>query len=261
MERSNRERYLFHANAVALGGQITSPFNVVIEAQGSAVLPITGGYASARVEDFRYRDLVSFRSASSTVSGSVTGDKDNLVAHSLATVTVEGLNVANVVTADLVVARLVSTLGEEVISIGSYFVNLRIAGVPFELDRQGGEAHHTTRGDVRKAQSAGPQDDRTGAKDATAKVGDAVRRERPVLTCLFDLPDNEFNARGKRTLPRGCRRVDDCGIRVPGFGTVFVAEHYVTSYSHRLTMLRIEMGCPVDGTIVINHVDKNGSPQ
>src|SRR5262249_6142280 len=122
--------FFFHGAALALGGQITRPFSELIENQAATSLPTVGGYGAARVEKFRYRDLISIERAVSVVTGS---SRDG-VHDALAMVTIEGLNVMNIVTADKVVARLTSTHGGggevSLLPIGSYFENLRIAGVP-----------------------------------------------------------------------------------------------------------------------------------
>jgi hypothetical protein len=253
------KRFLHHANAVALGGRILRPFHEVIDSQASAVLPITGGHGSARVENFRFRDIASFKAAYSTVIGNETGEGDGEVHHGLATVTVEGLNVGNgVVTADAVVARLTSrheeSLGRppRMRPVGSYFVNLRIAGELVELKPRDDVFRTRELDDVKSACD----------KRAAQPVGQGSSyRARPyVLTSLFDLPD----------APCGCNKADRdpqdpqddvCwGIKVPGFGTVYIGEFFATEFSRRLSMLRIEMGSPVKGTVTTNIVEGNGSP-
>src|SRR6266571_2362466 len=62
-------RFLFHGHAIAAAGKITSPFQDIIPAQAASALPIDGGYGSARVENFRYKEIFSFASAYSEVAG------------------------------------------------------------------------------------------------------------------------------------------------------------------------------------------------
>jgi len=256
------QRFLFQANAVALGGSITRPYQEVIETQASSCLPITGGTGRARVENFRHRDLVSFTSAHSSVTGDERKEGGRAVRRTLTTVTVEGLNVSNVVTADAVVARLVSDqTGSQssmsLLPIGSYFVNLRIAGVPVQtsardvLCRTGRpsllrDASKQKAGDVPGHLSVFSEwkDPGLGEESSSAEY-----TEQRVLTYLFDLGD----------LPPGCELRKDGGISVPGFGAVFVGEFFVTQFSRQLTMLRIEMGSPVGGTLLAAHVGGNGS--
>jgi hypothetical protein len=38
-------------------------------------------------------------------------------------------------------------------------------------------------------------------------------------------------------------------ITIPNFGSIFLAELFVTHGAYDLTMLRLELGCPVSGTV------------
>lgn len=255
MQTPSDRRYLFTADAVALGGTITHPFCDVIESQASAVLPITGGYGTARVGKFHFRDLVSFDSATSTVSGSELEEHGNSILHTLSTVVVEGLNVANVVTADAVVARLVSrfdrqTRRHEIHPIGSNFVNLRIAGTRIDPPH-------------RKSSFASSEilpRSSMGADDASGRdPGLAATRGQRALSYLFDVHADRQRPDHGDKLPPGCGERGEGGIRVPGFGTIFLGEYIESRESARLSMLRIEMGCPVKGTVTTNFVRGGGS--
>ena len=255
METPSDSRYLFTADAVALGGMITHPFSDVIESQASAVLPNSGGYGTAKVGKFYFRDLVSFESASSTVSGSELERDGNTILHTLSTVVVEGLNVANVVTADAVVARVVSrfdrqTRRHEVHPVGSNFVNLRIAGTRIDPPHRKGsfassEVLHRTSSDASAASARDP--------------GLAAARGQRVMSYLFDVHGDHQRPDQGDKLPPGCGQRGEGGIRVPGFGTIFLGEYIESRDSAQLSMLRIEMGCPVRGTVTTNFVRGGGS--
>lgn len=253
METPSDRRYLFSADAVALGGRIDHPFCDVIESQASAVVPIAGGYGTARVGKFHFRDLVSFDSATSTVSGSELEEHGTSILQTLSTVVVEGLNVANVVTADAVVARLVSsydrqTRKREIHPIGSHFVNLRIAGTRIDPP-------HRKSSFASSETQPGP-----AAVDPSVRdPGVAAAREQRTLSYLFDVHVDHKRPEHDGKLPPGCGNRGDGGIRVPGFGTVFLGEYIATRESARLSMLRIEMGCPVKGTVTTNIVRGGGS--
>lgn len=252
METPSETRYLFTADAVAIGGYITHPFCDVIESQASAVLPNSGGYGTAKVGKFQFRDLISFDSATSTVSGSELEQRGSTILHTLSTVVVEGLNVANVVTADAIVARVVSrfdreTRRHEVHPIGSTFVNLRIAGTRIEPTPRKGSF----------ASSEVPH--RASAEVSARDPGPAAARGQRAPSCLFDVHGDLEGPDQEAKIPPGCDRRGDAGIRVPGFGTIFLGEYIESRDGAQLSMLRIEMGCPVRGTVSTNFVRGGGS--
>jgi len=131
------DRFLFHGSAIALQGHIRAPFDEIIPIQAASALPPSGGYGSARVDNYRFREILSCTAAYSQVAGSksATGSFD-----AVATVTLENFNLLNVVTADRIVARIASKHPDDpevepsVILLGSYFENLRIAGYPVVID-------------------------------------------------------------------------------------------------------------------------------
>ena len=97
--------HVYSAYGHALSGRISRPLDHIIEVQAGMSLPSIGGIGNARVEDFRFRDYVSFKTAYTHVAGSI-GDGE--VHTTLVTSTIENLNVLDVVTADRVVTRLAS---------------------------------------------------------------------------------------------------------------------------------------------------------
>ncbi len=269
MSHKPRERtFWFRGNAVAFGGRITSPVCECLDAQGASVLPPTGGFASATAGPFDHRGIVSFERASSTVSGR-TAEHDGVATHdTLVTAVVEGLNVLDMVTADRVVARMTSTHSEEenepqMLPFGSYFENLRIGGHPIELRPYPDLVHHGRYTDVASTCSDRFLDGQ-GRPVSLGKASELrmekwspgapspVFEDRLLLAPLFDAGNRNGYA------PPGCEMRGANGIHVPGFGTVYFGEYLISRFSRRLTMLRIELGCPVEGTIVAASGDGNG---
>jgi hypothetical protein len=259
------QRFLYHGSAVGVGGFITRPFSEIIPPQAGAVLPITGGHSSVRVENFRYRDLISFDAAYSTVSGDESVHDGTKAFNSLVTVTIEGLNIRQVVTARKVVARLVSrqSNGRQELPIhpvGSYFEDLRVAGVavqPVAHDVLFACQTLTQLADECPKQKRHPVDAfgqplslRKPAPRAQAQAGaPGSFEEQVILTSLYQRPD---------ALPAGCTAVGPWGIGVPGFGTVYLGELLITTGSRRLTMIRVKMGSPEEGEVAAGDVGGNG---
>lgn len=265
-------RFLYHASALALGGQIRRPWDEPLESQAATVLPTEGGAGRAEVRDFEYRGLISLRRATSTVMGNESRRDGRRVFNTLATTVLEGLDIAGIVTAERIVARLVSEKvegGDEIPiqPVGSYFEGLRIAGTPVDpkpwnpvYDSASLEALHS-------AQRGGPVDaegnelrlppDLSPRKPAGGGAPSHFE-DHQIVTSLFQRPS---------VLPAGCRtdakleegQIPPWAIHVPGFGTVYLGELLISRYSRRLNMLRIEMGSPVEGSLVGGGTEGNGS--
>src|SRR5262249_8601519 len=106
MLKQPERRFLYKAHAVALAASFTKPQTEFLEAQAACSLPVTGGLSSSRVENFRFRDIVSFRAAQSHASG--TYNPQTGAYNTLVTSEIEGFSIMGVVTADRIVARLAS---------------------------------------------------------------------------------------------------------------------------------------------------------
>ncbi|MGH9714355.1 MAG: choice-of-anchor P family protein [Candidatus Acidiferrales bacterium] len=252
-KESVQKTFLYNAHGHALSGHIRRPIDHVIEVQACSSLPTTGGYGGSRVDNFQLPRLVSFKSGQSVVSGTQNpgdGSYTTLVA-----ATIEGLNILDVVTADRVVARLSSiyTLkGDEpsIITIGSEFENLRIAGHPVqvELDHEFFLKADTFAKITKElASDAGF---RKIAEDPF-HTGHSQKLPKPPGAVICSLVKN---------LPT-CPGVTHKGnvYVIPQFGKVFVAE-VITQHAQRtLTMLRLELGSPVSGTLVAAQIVGNGT--
>ena len=265
-------RFLYNGSAFAFGGQIRRPYDEVVETQAATVLPAVGGYGRARVEDFQFRDLVSFRSAHSVVTGNESTVDGRRVFNTLVTVTLEDLNISDLITADRVVARLVSEKpeGEDELPInpvGSYISNLRIAGTRIQSPRlrrlfDKKTLHALSEG----REGASPVDTSghalkmppLGRRKPAHKGAPGSFDEHEILTSIFDRP---------KSLPPGCQAEVDShgepvppwGLHIPGFGTVYLGEFLITRYSRRLTMIRVKMGSPVEGDMEFGNTQGNGS--
>src|SRR5438874_10025479 len=51
----------YHACAHGFSARFTRPFEYQIDAQAASALPIIGGHGQARVENFQFREFLSFR--------------------------------------------------------------------------------------------------------------------------------------------------------------------------------------------------------
>jgi len=227
--------FFYHANAVALGGVIFRPTPEIIEAQAQASLPITGGYGASRVGPFHHREFVSFESAHSFVSGSQSEDRTHF--NSLATTVTEGFSMLRVLTARRIVARVSSMHLDnpdsepEITVVGSHFEGLQIAGFPVEFDTVGAFDCHNS---FEELQHKLRVPERRGYI-----VGSLISNVR------CQAPGVESD--GKHTLS------------LKQFGLIHIGEVLVTRQSRRVTMLRLEMGCPLESNCSANIAEGDGN--
>src|SRR5207249_10087033 len=99
----------YHACAHGFSARFTRPFEYQIDAQAASALPIIGGHGQARVENFQFREFLSFRKAYTHVSGACEKKPDGTVSHNTLVISaIEGLNILDILTADRIVARMYS---------------------------------------------------------------------------------------------------------------------------------------------------------
>jgi hypothetical protein len=193
-------------------------------------LPVTGGLASSRVEGIRFREIVNIRSAHTDLVGNFNPESGAY--STLATAVVEGLDILGVVTADRIVARLASRylLGDEepyILTRGSHFENLRVAGklIDFEPD-------HQLQGEWGTYEEALPPCRERG--ESVVIAGDTISTSIGAIANTKN-PSNQ--------------------IDIPDFGSVHLGEIFIKRGERHLTMLRIELGCAYEGRVACNDVE------
>lgn len=268
------ERFRYHASTTGFSGRITLPFDEIIPAQASLALPDSGGFGTAAVDHFRFHGILSFESAQALVAGSFSPRDRSFDA--VATVTITGLNILNMVTADRVVARIASShpedpgLGHSITPLGSYFDNLRIAGHRVEIDL----ATDT----FSKFDNAGKvcdayRDNQDGFRDEFDRLTLAGRTDVPshlhkYFSRLRKPASPPIAESGGLTslslvreiggLPRGLRPVGHV-IHVPGFGIIRLAEFMISGTERTITMLQVDLGSTPSGSGSGGTASGNGS--
>src|SRR5215813_979262 len=137
MSPKSARTFHYHACAHAFSAHFNRPFHHQIDIQAQSALPVIGGHGHARIENFEFRDFISFKKGYSHVSGGLQPDDDSN--NTLATAVLEELNMFDVLTVDRVVSRLYSKhpqgAGEGNITwIGSKFENLQVVGCPVQIE-------------------------------------------------------------------------------------------------------------------------------
>jgi hypothetical protein len=222
---STGPRFFFNAHAVGFSGKITKPFDAMIDAQASCALPPDGGYVSARVENFRLKEVISFSAAYTQVNGSAHDEEEAW--NQVATSTIENLNIQGQLTADRITAVMSIKRpyqGNPIFRIiGCRFDNLTVGGSPATVEFN--QAIDTW-------EAAG---DHFQPLHRDIIVGSAALKvTSPFLT--------EGNV-----------------LDVPDFGLVTLGEYLITPYARSLSMFRVEMGCGTEGDGGGGYVGGNGS--
>jgi hypothetical protein len=258
--------YLYNAHGYGFGGRMDRPFQHVLDVHAGASLPTTGGYEVSRRENFRLNEAISYTAVHTVVSGS-RNEKDGSYT-TLASSTIEGLNILDMVTADRIVARVASkqliTDDEPTITpIGSHFENLRIAGCPIEVEL-----------DIDLFDRFSTFEAFKNAYERDQQYLERMQAVFPWRKPKFDVPDflrDRYNwfAGDKFPVSKGivlcslvkgfttkCRELkDNCAelkvygnvIEVPQFGKVYLGEVMLKQYERQVTMLRLELGSPTAG--------------
>jgi hypothetical protein len=269
-------RFRFHGYAIGAAGRIHKPFSELIEVQAAAALPQIGGYGSARSAGFKYREILQFDLAHTEVTGAVCNcDCDGKPpSHSTRiTSTVEGLNILGMVTADRVVATLSSTYTEasdgepSVRLIGTRFENLRIAGIPVDLDL-GTDVFdrydtHRTLAEAYKTDGSV----RTFVDQLTLKHR---AKEAPAHILRWFNPAEDG---GELPASRGITAVSlvrglsprqtglECWghvIHLSGFGTIRLAEIEISKATRNVNMIQVDLDCPYKGQIMLCSIADGG---
>lgn len=254
MFRTPAKRFLYNGHAVALAATFTKPRAEFLEAQAVCSLPVTGGICTSRVEDFRFRELVSFRLAHSYASG--TYNPDTGAYNTLVTTVIEGFDIMGVVTADKIVGRLASRhfidppVGRfadqehpekipepSILTLGSHIENLRVAGQLVELKPDpfilcDWDTHSGVRNGCRGR-----------GKDFTETPGGCIS------TSIF----TEVRCHGG--VKAHGNRIDFVEL-----GSIYLGEIHVEAAQRRLTMIRFELGCSNRGDGSAGEVVGNGTP-
>ncbi|HEY4087540.1 MAG TPA: hypothetical protein VGM43_16475 [Bryobacteraceae bacterium] len=273
------ENFRFRATAVGASGFFSVPFNETIDARASSALSGIGGYDSARADNYRLRELLSFGVVRSEVIGSHCPDEECGHTHTtVAKATVENLNVMDIVTADRIVANLVSIYPDHadgdtprepsVRLLGSRFENLRIAGIPVHpvLNVDTLDEYDT----LTELQKAYPKVDRVrelfGNEALRARLSEAPSRIsrwfHPAASSQLPFADGLSSTSLVRELKPESSGLDIYGhvIHLKGFGAIRLGEVQITRSTRSVTMLQIDFDCPLKGRVGFCFLEDGGSP-
>lgn len=239
---SARKSYLsYTSSGSAFGGMLTHPKEVIIPTQGAVCLTGSAGKCECVVEKFDMPGVLSVAKSVSRITAS--GRSSNLL------IRMEGVKWMGRLEADEIVVGLNSELADgssdfKFHPMGCSIKGLRMDGNEIKLKNKTDEfCRCPTYGDLNKAQGNGALKGmifapNTAGQDYNGKdLNGAKSRFGDVAGTLFPLSGIE----SKYPIENG-------GIRVEEFGTIYLGEVRIRNASRQITMLRVEFGCHEEGS-------------
>ncbi|MBC7926318.1 MAG: hypothetical protein H7039_11735 [Bryobacteraceae bacterium] len=250
-------RHIFHGHAYAAGGFVSRPIHATINVPASSSLPPDGGYQSAQAGPYNLENLIRFDAAYTQVAGSLDSDGTFTT---LASSVVENLNIFDVVRARRIVSQLAiyhKPGGKEIAAypLGSRFEELYVAGrkIDVELDLDTFTANPSWSALQKHLRSSRElQDDLKRRWGWSGPECVTQPREDPESPVIMSLVRRASGCPGTPATPVYV-------IPVKGFGKVFLAELLMSRNARRLTMVRLELGSPVEGKMSFGGAEGNGS--
>jgi len=240
--RSYQQSYFyFDACSQALTAHFTRPADHHIDALASSSLCSTGGHSTARVNKFSDGKFISFAAGYTEVSAGYEDDEASN--DTQATATVEGLNILNVVTADLVVASTYSEhpthASEGSVSMaGCQLENLRILGQPVKM-----ELNFSLFDGIQTFKQA---------QEAYLQKGEFWQIAKDPFQTGQDLPPQKETGAFLCSLIKGGIQVDAPGVQtaghtivIPNFGTIYLAEMMISHAQRTFSMIRFNLDAAV----------------
>ena len=272
----HHSQYIYHSSAYAIAGEFYRPQRQLLPMQGATILAVTGGRSSNCVGRFCLDGLASFESARVEVGGSY--DKCHDVQTSYFCSVIEGLNIADMLTADRVVARMLvyspqgNHGGEHTFDItGSHFEGLKIAGHRIDVTLDSGAFHKLNSysgfnaaykdrqaddlllfnklGGLDRTQLNELEDKYHGLAGLPAMIdawkADSAREPKDRYLCSAVSHLDLKNHVPKNSELQGYGAV----ICIPKFGVIRLGEMLVTKQFRSLTMFKVQMGSIASGDV------------
>jgi hypothetical protein len=243
IKMKNDNPFIFNAHGCAVGGFTTRPWGYDnLRSVASVSLPSTGGKGHVE-ESFSYH--APFLTVDSAITDVEGKQESPGVYYTEVTVKVTGLRMYDidfhkcVVEADFTTSLITKNAGgkETVVDTsGSKFTKLIVDGDPVVI----------TPGTM--CDAAQTYEDFDGQFGTNPKVSKAAKM-RMMRCSLID------KIQHKHSQPHGDQQI----LVVPNFGHIYLGEVHIKDNERRITMMRLELGSPVAGSIALGGGSGNGS--
>jgi hypothetical protein len=274
----NGRTHHYNAEGAVLSGHLRLPVAQHVLPQTHAALPEEGGYFTQRAEKYRLESVISLGSSYTHVTGN-RSSKPGQGWTTLTTTVIEGMNVMEVVTADRIVGQIITEHPLEgyvpsINFLGTRFENLRIAGVPVEVDLDMNMVGGKPANDATYAQDSGLI---ARVKAMLSRVGDrevlpdTLRERYNQLSSSLGSSREEVECSLVKTAT-GSFPGTSSGhvIRIPDFGTIVLGKVTIRHEDFNtksgaprkttvsLTMMDFHFGCAIDGNASVGTGGANG---
>ncbi len=267
--------HYYHADASAIGGYITRPFTGTVPSHASVSLPLVGGVLEKERKGRKWKNTVSYATASTTVSGKKQDGVGPWITD--VTATIDDLNIREIITAKRIVAQLSVVHPHEgytpkIYLTGSQYVDLRISGIPvnpilnydifedFEAGQNGYPAKPWSEQESLRKHVERQYREAGGGKEETPdwvrhhfhwiESGEKSHTNDGLICSIVD---------GFEGVPKNFPgKVFAHSIYVRDFGRIFFGEVIVQGGTYSLSMLRVKLGSPVGGDVSVATARSNG---
>ena len=273
-------RFLFHGDALAIGGRIVRPKDLLLDARCGSTLPVTGGRTSCDIKKTKFDKYVRFDSASSLADGKFddrkklaaltngVGRQEDLSSTTIVRAEVKGLIVG--IEPQLTIRRLrvsltgksPSTPEEEIaIGLGSDTVLDSVAIGDHKLIIEINKGLFQEQNTYSKLKQAASDTAFVQSHASHLAVGATIAGKLQVglievRGVCYGTIVKSIRWRGK---PYPGAVIDGHLVTVPEFGRIYFGEILIARDSRRVTMVRCEFGSPFGGNMGAGDVQDNGS--
>ena len=272
------KRFFFHASAVALAGHVRRPADFYIPAVASTCLPVTGGIGKAASEAAHFGDLLSYRSASTAVSGDFAdksealkftngnhGDND-LATQTSSEAFVGGLKLSSggrVLEVESLEARMAASSDRigaaQFHTLSADFQGVKIDGVPLRI------ATHCELFTTHPTKELLAQDFANNP-EFRSRYSHFFFGDSPARSRLHSIPEANGIIYGTVVsglnwdgdIPKGTALAGN-SIKIEGLGSLYFGEILIEAGFRRLTLLLFQLGSPTGGEGSVVEVQTNGS--
>jgi hypothetical protein len=275
-----KRRFMFHGDAVAVGGRIVRPSEIVLDPMCASALPVTGGRTTCKIKGKSFGKFVSFGSATTSAEGLLQSRKQALAvsrgeierdtAHTTTSVRAEITNIKVGNKPRLSVKRIVAALGAKSAPLGEETsVKVHSSSSIEGVDINGHKLIITLNSSLYQRCDTSAKLLAEAAAPPAAVAKTHARHFLGRVAGPPGLPETQHDhVPSHGTIVKSIRwagepypgaTIDRHVVTVPEFGKIFFGEVAVHKMSRRLTMMRLELGSPVGGDAAFGDVQDNGT--